>query len=116
MYDLVARHGVPTPFTLFPERLEDVEASLHRVKFPLMLKGIYGNRLQARGKKKMVVVHSEKELLAQYKEMEEPGFPGSRQMLPVMRARFMTPGLGLGVRDDCTAFRVRGYFGCCIPG
>ncbi len=75
MYDLVARHGVPTPFTLFPERLEDVEASLHRVKFPLMLKGIFGNRLQARGKKKMVVVHSEKELLAQYKEMEEPGFP-----------------------------------------
>jgi predicted ATP-grasp superfamily ATP-dependent carboligase len=75
MYELVARHGVPTPFTLFPECLQDVEASLHRVTFPLMLKGIYGNRLQARGKKKMVVVHSEKELLEQYKEMEEPGFP-----------------------------------------
>ena len=75
MYELVARHGVPTPFTLFPECLEDVEASLHAVKFPLMLKGIYGNRLQARNKKKMVVVHSEQELIEQYKEMEEPGFP-----------------------------------------
>ena len=75
MYELAARHSVPTPFTLFPEHLEDVEASLHKVVFPLMLKGIYGNRLQARNKKKMVVVHSADELIKQYKEMEEPGFP-----------------------------------------
>lgn len=75
MYELVARHGVPTPFTLFPESLEDVEVCLHKVKFPLMLKGIHGNRLQARNKKKMVVIHSPKELIEQYKEMEEPGFP-----------------------------------------
>jgi predicted ATP-grasp superfamily ATP-dependent carboligase len=75
MHELVSRHGVPTPFTLFPECLEDVEASLPKVKFPLMLKGIYGNRLQVRNKKKMIVVHSAKELIEQYKEMEEPGFP-----------------------------------------
>lgn len=75
MYELVARHGVPTPFTLFPERIEEVEAALPHVKFPLMLKGVYGNRLQARNKKKMVVVHSPKELIAQYQEMDEPGFP-----------------------------------------
>jgi predicted ATP-grasp superfamily ATP-dependent carboligase len=75
MYKLVAQHGVPTPFTLFPESLEDVEASLDRVKFPLMLKGVYGNRLQARNKKKMMVVHSQSELIEQYKDMEEPGFP-----------------------------------------
>lgn len=75
MYDLVARHDVPTPFTLFPETLEDVEASLDKVQFPLMLKGIYGNRLQARNKRKMVVVHSQDELIREYKEMEEPGFP-----------------------------------------
>jgi len=75
MYELAGRHGVPTPFTLFPESLEDVQSSLHNVKFPLMLKGIYGNRLQARNKKKMVTVHSPKELVEQYKEMEEPGFP-----------------------------------------
>jgi len=75
MYELVGRHGVPTPFTLFPESLADVESSLNKVKFPLMLKGIYGNRLQARNKKKMVTVHSPNELIEQYKEMEEPGFP-----------------------------------------
>jgi len=75
MYGLVAKHGVPTPLTLFPERLSDVEESLDKIKFPLMLKGIYGNRLQARNKRKMVVVHSMRELIEQYKEMEEPGFP-----------------------------------------
>ena len=75
MYELVARHAVPTPFTIFPERLEDVKASLHKVKFPLMLKGIYGNRLQARNKRKMIVVHSEDELIREYKDMEEPEFP-----------------------------------------
>lgn len=75
MYALVTRHGVPTPFTLFPERLEEVEASLDKVKFPLMLKGIYGNRLQLRNKKKMVVVHSPRELIEQYQDLDEPGFP-----------------------------------------
>ncbi len=75
MYELVGRHGVPTPFTLFPESLADVESSLNKVKFPLMLKGIYGNRLQARNKKKMVTVYSPNELVELYKEMEEPGFP-----------------------------------------
>lgn len=75
MYDLVTGHGVPTPYTLFPECLADIEAFLHKVKFPLMLKGIYGNRLQARNKKKMAVVHSPKELIERYREMEEPGFP-----------------------------------------
>ena len=75
MYELVSRHGVPTPFTLFPESVEDVQSALPKVKFPLMLKGIYGNRLQARNKKKMVTVHSPEELIEQYKEMEEPGFP-----------------------------------------
>ena len=75
MYRLVSQYGVPTPFTLFPESLDEVKAALPRVKFPLMLKGVYGNRLEARKKKKMIVVHSESELIEQYKDMEEPGFP-----------------------------------------
>lgn len=75
MYRLVSQYGVPTPFTLFPESIDEVKASLPRVKFPLMLKGVYGHRLEARKKKKMVVVHSESELIEQYKDMEDPGFP-----------------------------------------
>ncbi|MDF0665654.1 MAG: hypothetical protein P0119_06205 [Nitrospira sp.] len=75
MYELVSQYGVSTPFTLFPESLDEVEGSLPRVKFPLMLKGVYGHRLEARNKKKMVIVHSQSELIEQYKNMEEPGFP-----------------------------------------
>ena len=75
MYRLVSQYGVSTPCTLFPESLGEVEAFLPRVKFPLMLKGVYGNRLEARKKKKMIVVHSKSELIEQYKVMEEPGFP-----------------------------------------
>jgi len=97
MYELVTRHGVPTPFTLFPERLDEVEAALPQVKFPLMLKGIYGNRLQARNKKKMVVVNSAKELMEQYQEMDEPGFPN------LMLQEYI-PG-----RDD-QIFIFNGYF------
>lgn len=97
MYELVSRHGVPTPVTLFPERIQDVEAALPQVKFPLMLKGIYGNRLGARNKNKMVVVHSPKELIDQYAEMDEPGFPN------LMLQEFIPGG-------DDQIFIFNGYF------
>jgi predicted ATP-grasp superfamily ATP-dependent carboligase len=40
-----------------------------------MLKGIYGNRLQARTRSKMVLVQSTPELLAEYRRMEDPDNP-----------------------------------------
>ena len=44
-------------------------------RFPVMLKGIYGNRLQQRTQKKMVIVQTRAELLQAYREMEDPDSP-----------------------------------------
>ena len=75
MYHLARKHAVPTPYTVFPKKLEDVIAYAEDAKFPVILKGIYGNRLQNRTNTKMVIVHSNKELVETYKKLEEPDFP-----------------------------------------
>jgi D-aspartate ligase len=75
MFGLAIEHGVPTPQTAFPERMTDVLAYAERGQFPVMLKGIYGNRLQARSQKKMVIVNTQAELIAAYREMEDPDNP-----------------------------------------
>jgi predicted ATP-grasp superfamily ATP-dependent carboligase len=75
MFSLATQHGVPTPQTVFPKSVEDVKRYAASGRFPVMLKGIYGNRLAARTRKKMVIVHSEAELLAEYQEMEDPDDP-----------------------------------------
>jgi D-aspartate ligase len=75
MFELATRHGVPTPHTVFPKCVQDVERYAATGRFPVMLKGIYGNRLAARTRKKMVIVQSAAELLAEYQEMEDPHEP-----------------------------------------
>jgi D-aspartate ligase len=75
MYHLARKHAVPTPYTVFPKKLDEVLAYVGEAKFPVMLKGIYGNRLQTRTGKKMVVVHSIKELVEMYKVLEDPDLP-----------------------------------------
>ena len=75
MYGLALELRVPTPTTLFPNSLDDVERALLKITFPLMLKGIHGNRLQTRGQKKMVIVHSADELIENYRQMEDPEAP-----------------------------------------
>ena len=76
MYELVTRHGVPTPSTLFPETLAEVRAYAESAKFPVMLKGIHGNQLQARTGKKMVIASSPEELLGSYERLEDTSRPG----------------------------------------
>ncbi|HEY5599794.1 MAG TPA: hypothetical protein VIK48_03810, partial [Candidatus Manganitrophaceae bacterium] len=75
MYEVVQKHQVPTPFTLFPNNLEEAAAYAEKAVFPVMLKGILGNRLQARTRKKMVIVRSKEELIENYKRLEDPNFP-----------------------------------------
>jgi len=75
MYGLAKKHGVPTAETLFPKSIDDVVAYAGEVTFPVMLKGIHGNRLQLRTGKKMVIVHSKEELLGHYKILEDPDMP-----------------------------------------
>lgn len=75
MYHLARKHGIPTPVTEFPENLGDVKAYLEQARFPVMLKAIFGNRLQQRTGKKMVLVHTADELISNYKWLEDPENP-----------------------------------------
>ncbi len=75
MYHLALKHGVPTPRTEFPRCPADVERYLPEARFPIMLKGIIGNRLLARTGKKMVLVHNPEELMENYHKLEDPEEP-----------------------------------------
>lgn len=75
MFELATKHGVPTPDTRFPRHLDDVLAYAERGAFPVMLKGIYGNRLQLRTRRKMVVVDTPAALIEAYRAMEDPDCP-----------------------------------------
>ncbi|MEW6323802.1 MAG: hypothetical protein AB1515_00285 [Nitrospirota bacterium] len=75
MYGLARRHGIPTPHTIFPSTLDEVRSYAAQATYPVMLKGIYGNRLQSRNHKKMVIVRSPEELISHYRRMEDPEVP-----------------------------------------
>ena len=75
MFELAMRCNIPTPDTKFPQCFRDVEMYAERGRFPVMVKGIYGNRLQLRTKKKMVIVQTREELFEAYRELEDPEQP-----------------------------------------
>ena len=75
MYHLAGKHRVPSPFTMFPESLDDVLGYAGSAKLPIMLKGIHGNRLEERTGKKMVLVRTREELIANYQTLEDPERP-----------------------------------------
>lgn len=75
MHAIARRCEVPTPRTLFPLSEEDVFAFAEEVSFPVMLKAIHGNRLEARTGIKMVEVNSRSELIDRYRQLEDPGSP-----------------------------------------
>ncbi len=97
MYHLAGKHGVPTPQTLFPRTLDDVRSYAEKVVFPVMLKGIHGNRLQLRTGKKMVIVHSPRELIERYQALEDPDRPN-------LMIQEYIPG------DDDQIYIFNGYF------
>jgi D-aspartate ligase len=97
MYHLALDHGVPTPATLFPKCLDEVEEYAAKVAFPVMLKGIHGNRLMARTGKKMVIVETREDLLHNYRELEDAENPN-------LMIQEYIPG------DDDTIFIFNGYF------
>jgi predicted ATP-grasp superfamily ATP-dependent carboligase len=75
MYALANQHGVPTAATLFPRSVDDVRRYADQVQFPVMLKGIFGNRLQQRTGKKMLIVHGKDDLIDNYRKLEDPALP-----------------------------------------
>jgi D-aspartate ligase len=75
MYGLAMKHRVPTAATSFPRTLRDVQDYVAGATFPVMLKGILGNRLQERSGVKMVIVQTRDELIEAYKRLEDPERP-----------------------------------------
>jgi predicted ATP-grasp superfamily ATP-dependent carboligase len=74
MYHTAKRFHIPTPEAAFPQNKDDVLAFLNNASFPVMLKAIYGWRTKPRTSAN-VIVHSDRELLEKYAEMENPGEP-----------------------------------------
>ena len=97
LYHLCRRHGVPTPETLVPTSRAELFAFLAQTRFPVVLKGIDGLRLEARTGRKMVIVASPDELLDWYDRLEDPAHPN------LMLQEYIPGG-------DDTVWMFNGYF------
>lgn len=97
LFGLARRVNVPTPHTEFPESIDDVRKYIKDAKFPLVLKGILGNRLQSRTAKKMVIVETPDELIKEYTLLEDSDQPN------LMLQEYI-PG------DDAQVWIFNGYF------
>jgi D-aspartate ligase len=75
MYFLARRFGIPTAECSFPESPSDVKSFLDRAQFPVLLKGIDGQRLWNRTRKKMFIVRNPDELIRTYCYAEDPASP-----------------------------------------
>ena len=75
MHRLARRDSVPTPEVTFPSGVEDVRVFAAEARFPVMLKGIDGNRLKRRTGRKMEIVANAGDLVRLYTEMEDPADP-----------------------------------------
>jgi D-aspartate ligase len=71
MYLLARMHGVPTPETAFPRSRDDLAEHLKAMKFPVMVKGIFGVELQRKAGKRMFLVHNRQQLLDLYDAHED---------------------------------------------
>lgn len=97
MFYLAREHNIPTPDALFPHSRDDVLRFLKRARFPIMLKGIDGQRLWDRIGKKMFISGSEDELLGIYDAAEDPENPN------LMLQEYIPGG-------DDTVWMFNGYF------
>lgn len=75
MYFLAKKLGIPTAETAFPQSRAEVLAYLETARFPVMLKGIFGKRLEASAGKRMFIVRSREDLLRMYDAHEDPAEP-----------------------------------------
>jgi predicted ATP-grasp superfamily ATP-dependent carboligase len=75
MYRLALEHGVPTPMCSFPTSIDDVEAYAADAAFPVMIKGIFGNRLAERAGRTLFLAERRDELMRLYRELEDPAEP-----------------------------------------
>ena len=70
-YYLARRLGIPTPEAVFPSSRRDVLIFLRTAVFPVMLKGIDGNRLSRHCGQRMFIAQTASELLEKYDSIED---------------------------------------------
>jgi|GEM_PF-368498 len=70
MNSLALKYNMPVPETFFPDSLFDVIDYSAKAKFPVLLKGIDGGKLETKTGKKMVIVNNKAQLINLYKRME----------------------------------------------
>ena len=75
MYFLAKKLAIPTAETAFPQNREEILRYLETARFPIMLKGILGSKLDPKSGKRMFKVHDREELLRLYDEYENPQAP-----------------------------------------
>jgi D-aspartate ligase len=97
MYFLAKRLSIPTAKTAFPESREDVLEFCEKAQFPIMLKASDNICVSRRTRKKMVIVGSKEELIAQYDAMEDSSNPS------LMLQEYI-PG------NDASVWMFNGYF------
>lgn len=97
MYVLASRLGIPTAHTLFPQCIADVVEFAKLITFPIMLKAIDGQRMWNRVGTKMLIIHSEGQLIEQYKQSEDCREPN------LMLQEYIPGG-------DDTVWMFNGYF------
>lgn len=97
MFSIATDNNIPTPSTLFPVRVEDVEQFAEKIQFPVMLKGIHGNKLYERAGEKMAIAANREELLEKYLRLEDPQAPN-------LMLQEHIPG------DDDQVYIFNGYF------
>jgi D-aspartate ligase len=75
MHQLAVEHGVPTPRASFPTSIDDVHAYATDATFPVMVKGIFSNRLAKRAGQTLFLAERPDELIRLYQEIEDPQDP-----------------------------------------
>ena len=76
MYQICRESRVPTPETRFPTTLAELEDAMAGLRFPMVLKGIDGDRLMRRtGGVRMTIAERSEDLRAAFARLDEPGYP-----------------------------------------
>jgi predicted ATP-grasp superfamily ATP-dependent carboligase len=75
LFHLAKKLGAPTAESMFPLCEEDVRRFIEQARFPVLLKGIDGARLERRCGLKKILLWDSDELLRRYREVEDPSSP-----------------------------------------
>ncbi len=98
MHRLAAEHGVPSPGVAFPSSIEEVEAFAAAATFPVMIKAVFGYRLNQQAGRSLFITQTVDELIRLYRRFEDPSDPN------LMLQEYIPGG-------DEAVWMFNGYFG-----